>query len=171
MTVDLRKDERELKSHLARQVNAYAAACSKDSSLPKASAVEVGYQFDQSGWFFMHFDTRPKHDRDGEWTAFLDREPFSRDLLERPEWYEACTAEGDLTFIMPDGNRRVLPDGVAEEEVAALLGEFIKRLMLDAKKEGIFEKLPKPQCQLDIEEFNGHWAWPDYDELGKSNLS
>lgn len=170
MTIDLREDERELRALLVRQTGAYAAARATDGSLPKVSAIEVGYAFDQRGWFFVHFDTRPIHDRDGEWTVFLDREPFNRDLLERPDWYAACTEADEVIFILPDGTRRPVRD-VTEEEYAALLGEFIKGVMLRAKDGGVFDHLPKQnECQIDIEEFNGHWAWPEYEQLGKSNL-
>ena len=172
MTIDLRNDAREITERIARQVDRYASEAARDKSLPRVSAIEVGYAFDQRGWFFCHFDTREDHDRDGEWTVFLDQEPYSNDLLERTHWYEGiCGGEpGPTTFIMMDGSTRVLED-VTEEEVARFLGEFIKAVVLQANHQGLFRKLPtRDTCQIDIEEFNGNWAWPEYDGLGKVNL-
>jgi hypothetical protein len=37
---------------------------------------------------------------------------------------------------------------------------------------GVFSQLkPFGSVQLDIEDFNGGWGWPEYDDLGKTNLA
>jgi hypothetical protein len=47
---------------------------------------------------------------------------------------------------------------------------MIYAVLMAAKKDGMFVALSKfGAVQLDVEEFNGGWAWPEYDELGKTN--
>jgi hypothetical protein len=37
---------------------------------------------------------------------------------------------------------------------------------------GVFSQLkPFGSVQLDIEDFNGGWGWPEYDDLGKTNFA
>jgi len=164
MTIDLRKDVKALREHLAQKVEAYARKASK---APPVSAVEVGYEFEQAGWVYVGFDARPAHQRDGAWTRFK-----SRDLLPRPDWNKAAMAleEGKpVTLILPNGERH--SGKLTEKSFASLLGRTIKGLLLQVKKDGVFAPLPRREgCQIDIEEFNGNWAWPAYEKLGKVNL-
>jgi hypothetical protein len=167
MTLDLRKDAKAFRKLLAERVDAYAKKVKRSPNLPPVSAIEVGYQFDQAGWIYLHFDVRPKHDRDGQWTLFKQK-----DLFPRPDWYKAVEALSDgkpPTIILTDGTRR--PGKLSEKAFAAMFGKMIKDVLLQAKKEGLFAPLPcHNRCQIDIEEFNGNWAWPAYDKLGKTNL-
>lgn len=44
--------------------------------------------------------------------------------------------------------------------------------LMKAKAEGDFSPLKQfGAVQLDIEDFNGGWGWPEFDELGKTNLA
>jgi hypothetical protein len=42
---------------------------------------------------------------------------------------------------------------------------------LKARGEGVFKALPTAErCHLLIEDFNGEYAWPHYDERGRDDL-
>jgi hypothetical protein len=174
MILDLQEDAKVFESRLVEAVEAYAR---RGAKAPPISALEIGYEFAQAGWICIHFDTRETHDRDGEWTTFQER-----DLIKRPQWFQmveamACFSDDEDggprkagTLILHDGPRR---DGstLTEEDFSAALGDMLKDVLLRARKDGLFAKLPRrPGAQIDIEEFNGTWAWPDYEDLGKTNV-
>ncbi len=105
------------------------------------SAIEVGYEVSQAGWVYIHADRREQHQRDGEWTSSLDDEP----LLEMSHWVEADPEE---------------------------VGRFLLEIIQTARADGLFSTLKRSgSIQLDIEDFDGSWAWPTFAELGKSNLA
>ena len=105
------------------------------------SAVEIGYEVSQAGWVFVHADLRKEHERDGEWTRGLD----DGELLELAHWAEADSEEA---------------------------GMLVLNVVQAARKDGVFAKLGPPgSVQLDIEDFDGEWAWPTFEELGKTNLA
>ena len=167
MTVDLRKDAKALRALLDQRVRAYAAKAQRSAKVPPVSAIEVGYCFDQSGWMHVNFDVRPEHKRDGSWTRFK-----ARDLLDRPHWAKAIDAILDgkpVTLVLPDGKQR--KGKLTENAFSTALGRMIKGVLLEAKTDGALDALPKRAgCQLDIEEFNGSWAWPEFEKLGKVNV-
>jgi hypothetical protein len=169
MSVDLRKDAKAARKLLEQRVREYAANAARARRVPPVSAIVVGYCLCQDGWVIVQFDTRPAHERDGHWSSFENR-----DVFELPHWEAAYEAvqEKPVTFILPDGSRRVLPKGSTDEKVGAVFGRVIRDVLLRAKKDGLFDALPKrDNCQLDVEEFNGMWAWPAYEKLGKVNLA
>jgi hypothetical protein len=177
MDLDLRKDAVEFRKELMKKVDAYSARAAKSKNVPPVSAVEIGYEFAQTGWILVHFDTRPKHDRDGQWTIFKDK-----DLFRRPNWLKVVNAldgfdeesEKDLKGkVRLENILGKEKDGakLTEETFSKALGEMLKRVLLECKGDGVFDKLPKtPACQLDIEEFNGTWAWPEFEKLAKVNV-
>lgn len=105
------------------------------------SGIGIGYEVSQSGWVYVNADTRKQHARDGEWTSGLDNDP----LLEMSHWVETDPGEA---------------------------GQFILKIIQSARADGVFSPLKQyGPVQLDIEDFDGSWAWPAYEELGKSNLA
>lgn len=105
------------------------------------SAIEIGYEVNQAGWVFVNADRREQHERDGEWTSGLD----DSELLELAHWV-----------------------GVAPEEA----GKLVLSVVQAARKDGVFAALgPSGSIQLDIEDFDCEWAWPELEELGKTNLT
>jgi hypothetical protein len=177
MELDLRKDAADFRAELVKKVRAYAARAAKSPKVPAVSAVEIGYEFAQLGWILVHFDTRPKHDRDGEWTVFEEK-----DLLLRPKWYQVVEAldgfdeegEQDLkgrVVLVTVAGKKIDGAKLSEEDFSGALGAMLKHVLLECRGEGLFAQLPKSaRCQLDIEEFNGTWAWPEYEKLGKVNV-
>lgn len=165
MNIDLREDAVAILAMMASRVALYLAG--NDSPDP-VSAVEVGFNLCQSGWVYVHFDGRPEHQRDGEWTRFDDG-----DLLDRPGWLEACERleHEAVPVTLMDGSASELPEGADDEQICEFFGSFLRQLVLNAHAAGAFERLPKrANFQLDLEDFNGVWAWPAFDEMGRVNL-
>ena len=173
MEIDLRKDAVELRNLLEKRVQEHIALAKK-KKLPPVQALEIGFGINQSGWVLINFDTRDEHERDGEWTLLIDKQSVPRD-----HWYAAYEGvhEEDVTFILTDGKKKVIKavgedgDEKSDANFAGMFGEMIREVALQASKDGVFKDLPKAKTfQLDIEEFDSMWGWPEYDDLGKKNL-
>ncbi len=174
-TIDLRQDARDFRRELEAHVKSIVA--SRPASL---SALEIGYSCDQSGWIFIHADERPQHHRDGEWTTKITKDRY----IDFGHWIEAIEAsfEGEgFTVVKFDGTQFVVPafdedanelDGDADDPFTVAVGEMILSVLMNAKSDGVFTPLKSHgDVQLDIEDFNGGWAWPEVDDLGKTNLA
>jgi hypothetical protein len=163
MLVNFAEDLPTVREYIAGRVRAQAKV-----NQP-VSAVEVGFQLCQAGLLLLHFDVREKHDRDGQWTLALDGP-----TLELPHWqaaYEAAAREG-LSVILPTGESRDVAAGADDDVVGGLFGEALLSIALDAIASRAFEPLTlREDCQLDIEELDGMWAWPPtYEEVGRTNI-
>ena len=138
------------------------------------SALEFGYSCDQAGWIFIHADERDEHERDGEWTAAIDEDNY----IDFEHWVEAVEArfEGEsFTVMCVDGSSFVVSaegeEEADEDPFVVAIGKMILSVLMQAKQDRVFTSLEKfGAVQLDIEDFNGGWGWPEYDELGKVNL-
>jgi len=165
---DLRQDFVEIYTHIAEQVRNFDPAGSNvlgDSGLVKM--IEVGYEYEQSGWLVVVFDTRPDANPDGEWTGRIDGNE-----LARPHWFEAGEAlfEGHLiTIIQLDGTEKLMK---LLFDFVDIIGEMLRVLLLKARADGLFTKIPKaPGCELGIEHFDGGYGWPMFEDRGKENLA
>ena len=162
-TVDFREDIPAIRKYLAGRVASQAEVADP------ISAIEIGFQINQAGLVLAHFDTRPKHKRDGHWTNFMDGP-----VLKRPRWrraYEAADRHG-VSFVLPDGKAKDIAPGAGDEEVAGVFGGLLLAVVTDALASGTFAPLKlRKNCQLDIEEFDNMWAWPlEYEDLGRTNI-
>jgi hypothetical protein len=166
--LDLRKDAAEFCRLLTGAIDSFGAACQRIPNPPLISAIEVGFSLGQEGWAAIHFDTRPVHLRDGSWSTEIDK-----GLVKIPGWKKARGAlqKRGGTVIMPDRRKVAIKANVAEARVAAIYGTMIQGVVQQANQDGLFRKLPlRKGCQLDVEEFDGSWAWPAIRALGKTNL-
>jgi hypothetical protein len=174
-TIDLREDAKVFRRELESTVKSIAT--DKPASL---SALEIGYSCDQSGWIFIHADERPQHERDGQWTAKIDEDR----CIDFEHWIEAIESsfEGEaFTVIKINGTQFVVPaldvdaeeqDEDADDPLVVAIGEMILDVLMNAKLVGVFTPLKAfGDVQLDIEDFKGGWGWPEYDNLGKTNLA
>ena len=171
-TVDLREDAKVLRRELEAAIKSIVA--SKPTSL---SAIEIGYSCDQSGWIFIHPDERSTHERDGQWTTSIEDDK----CINFDHWIEAVEAsfEGEaFTVIKYDGSKFEVAfdedesEDQAEDPFVTAVGEMILGVLKAAKADGVFSSLTHfGPVQLDIEDFNGGWGWPEYDDLGKTNLA
>jgi len=176
-TIDLRKDAEIFRRELETAVNGIVG-----DNPAHLSALEIGYSCDQSGWIFLHADKRQQHERDGQWTTNIDEDK----CVEFDHWIEAVESrfEGEnFTVVKTDGSKFEVPafdldaevedydDDEEEDPFVAAIGEMILHVLTQAKADEIFKPLQAlGSVQLDIEDFNGGWAWPEYDDLGKTNL-
>jgi hypothetical protein len=180
-TIDLQKDGKRFREELEAKVASLAA--NPNSSQP-ISALEIGYDCNQGGWIFIHDDRRSPHERDGEWTLKIDDD----NVIDYSYWAVAIEAsfEGeDISVIKFDGSKFVIPatdldsedDEIYDEEtdvgsLPVAIGEMIHGVLMLAKADECFAELGEPgTIQLDIEDFNGEWGWPAYEELGVTNLA
>ena len=170
MHLDLRKSARVLRKHIAERVRDYPLYFNEGPGKDEASIkqITVGYQFDQSGWFAMVFDTRRQAAIDGQWNSFI--EPNAVDL---PEWHKAYCVLGtnraslDLTLL--DGTKKSLGDA-NEEEFALCIGMALRDVLIDAREKGSFEELPlASDCFLVVEEQGGYYGWSDREDTAKES--
>lgn len=171
-TVDLRQDAKVFRRELEAAIESIVA-----SNPPCLSAIEIGYSCDQLGWIFIHPDERPEHDRDEEWSTWIVEDK----CIKYDHWIEAIEAnfQGEsFTVIKHDGSRFEVAyaeeesDWESEDPFVQAVGEMILDVLKVAKVDGVFSQLERfGPVQLDIEDFNGGWAWPEYDDLGTSNLA
>ena len=123
----------------------------------------------QAGLLLYHFDTRDKHERDGEWTRELGGPAL--DLSHWQESYESADNNG-ASFLLLTGDRHDIPPSAGDAAVASVFGETLLAIALDAIASHSFDTLRlRDDCQLDMEEFDGMWAWPaNYDDTGRTNI-
>ena len=170
MTIDLRRDAADIRKLLVEAVVRYAAK----NAHPKAgghhkpiSALGLSYDCGTGARVAIHFDVRSDYEPDGTWT----HDSFAE--LERPEWEKAYDAlqEHDLKFVLADGSSRTLAAGTDDETYVTVFGEMVVSALTDARASGVFAPLPKqPRCELGVEEVEGMFGWPAYDDRGKDNL-
>ncbi|HEX3658034.1 MAG TPA: hypothetical protein VHV55_19760 [Pirellulales bacterium] len=109
--------------------------------------IEFGYEVCQGGLFCVFFDTRPDAGPDGTWTVRLEG-----NSIDMPEWPELSEQMGD--------------------DFGIELGETIKNLVIELRENGNFEALPKQDgCEFGIEEMNGIYGWPIWEDRRKENLA
>jgi hypothetical protein len=170
MKLDLRKEFEEIYSYLVRRVQTFDPSKNNgpgDEKSPVAQ-IQFGYQCDQAGWVALIFDTRPDAEPDGEWNSYIEE-----NIFERPHWQDAIESleTKAVDCVLLDGSKRKISSEVAEEEYVAIFGELLKAVLMKARQEGVFKALPKAnRCHLGVEEHDGGYAWPHYEDRGKDDL-
>jgi hypothetical protein len=167
VTVDLRRDAKRIHDYVVKRVSQQR----KKSGDPPVKQIVMGFDYGNSGFVSLHFDTRANAEPDGEWTQHIEANE-----LKRPQWNRAAEAMGEkpIQFVLPDGTKRnvAVDDDFGDEAMAGLLGEMLKNVLLSARAEGIFAPLRKAKgCELGVEELEGNYGWPAYEERGKENMA
>jgi len=110
----------------------------------KVHFIQAGFQIVQDGLFKIYFDTSEDAGPDGSWTTKLEDS-----VLRKPSW----------------------KFHLSEESKAENIGELIKEVLFECKSEGHFKKLNLAKnCDFGIEEFDGLYGWPEYEQRKKVNL-
>lgn len=166
-TLDLPRDFKEIYGYLADLVrNFKPSGTNVLGDDGPVRIVEIGFEYSQDGWIVVVFDTRPNVEPDGEWTALI-----GGNQLDRSHWLAIGEAnmDGPVSVLQLNGTKAILPSGT---ELAEVLGELVKAVVLKARADGVFAGLPKaPGCALVIEHFGGAYVWPEDEECGKGNLA
>lgn len=109
--------------------------------------IQFGYEVCQGGLFCVFLDARPDAGPDGTWTIRLDG-----NSLDMPDWPRFTDQLGD--------------------EFGINLGNTIKDLAIELRDQGSLVPLPKQDgCEFGVEEMNGLYGWPEWEERGKENLA
>jgi len=169
--LDLRKDFNEIYKHVVKRVRTFDP--SKNAGPGEGSSpvhmIDVGFQCEQDGWVVLIFDTRPDAQPDGEWNSFIDK-----NLFRRQHWQEALLAleDGSVEVLLPDGKKRKITGETEFEDFVALFGDLLKGVLLKARADGVFKSLPKAEeCHMGVEEQEGRYGWPAFEDRGKDDLA
>lgn len=167
--MDLQKDFADIYAFVSHRVRSFDPATNDGpGEAGPVTRIDVGFGLYESGWACLVFDTRPDPEPDGEWNEYIEEA-----VLERPHWAKACEAveEGSLNVILPDGARKELPAG-AKDQLVVALGDMLRAVLLKARADGVLAGLPKAdRCELGVEEQEGSYGWPAYEERGQNNLA
>jgi len=165
MLIDIRKDLPDFHAYLTERIKAHSAE-------KPVSQIQFGFEFGQSNYVVLVFDTRPDAEPDGEWTNEIDTMIDNGTALMRPNWpiwHELPEGER-VSFIDISGKEiDVLND--PDNLICGTIGDALKQVFLTARAEGVFKNLPKhPRCELAVENIEGYYGWPKYEDRGKENL-
>lgn len=161
MTIDIRDDLPDFLAYITARVEQQ-----KNDPTP-VTRIDFGFEFGQSNWVALVFDTRVDAEPDGEWTATIDDV-----LLERPKWpiWSDLPEDEVIHFIALDGQKVNVMDD-PDNLICQIVGAAMKHALLQARDNGVFKALPKaPKCEMGVENLEGHYGWPNYEDRGKENL-
>jgi len=165
MIIDIRKDLPDFRAYLIGRTKAHVGE--------PVSRIQFGFEFGQTNYVVVVMDTRPDAKPDGEWTNEVDSMFDNKTVLLRPNW-PICSdlPEGErVTFIDVSGKEIDVMDD-PDNLICGIIGEALKQVLLTARAEGIFKTLPKQsRCELAVENIEGYYGWPKYEDRGKENLA
>jgi hypothetical protein len=120
------------------------------------------------------FDTRKDAEPDGNWGEYIH---IKGHTLNRPKWTKAYefSKKHTVTFVLLDGSERKIDRGLdgfdTYDDFGDVIGEVLKSVLISARDDGLFDDLPKgDRCELGVEEAEGSYGWPYYEDRGKENL-
>lgn len=173
MELDLRKCSKVIQEHIVQRVRDYPKCANEGPGEAEdpVTQITIGYQFDQSGWLALVFDTRAGATPDGEWNSFIEQ-----NAREFDEWYEAFHDLGEngspSRITLPDGSRRTLRKDTSVEQFAECLGTMIRDVLISARDKGDLAALPlAPQCTIVVEEQDGYYGWSNRETAGPGSDS
>lgn len=165
MKLDLRKDAQKIRRFIEKRIRDYPKYenLGPGEDADPIALISLGYYLEQTGYFAMVIDTRPDADNDGEWTLHIENDV---NVLAFPQWcaaFEELCEGGSVSVTLPNGKTRILDEADDTDSVARLFGETIREIVVSLRDAGAFDSLPlSPKAFFVIEEFDGHWGWPDY---------
>jgi hypothetical protein len=93
-------------------------------------------------------------------------------MFARPKWpiWHELPDDAQVYFIDLSGKKVNVMEN-PDEIICNIVGEALKHVLLTARDQGVFQPLPKAdKCQLGVENFDGFYGWPAYEERGRENL-
>lgn len=165
MKLDLQKDAQKIRRFVEKRIRDYPfyENLGPGNDADPIALMSLGYYLEQAGWFALVFDTRAAADNDGNWTLHIENDV---NVLPLPKWcaaFEKLCDGGRVEVTLLNGKTRALDNSLDYESVAGIFGETIRETMLSLRDAGTLSALPlSPKAFFVIEEFDGHWGWPEY---------
>ncbi len=168
MIVDIRKDIPDFLAYIRRRVKAHRTAAKKLGKPKPIGRIDFGFEFGQGNELWLVFDTRPKPEPDGFWTSQVGKVP----ALKRPHWpiwHEL--PDGEIVEFIDRNGKTVNVMKNPDKKICKIVGEAMKSALLAAREAGEFRDLTtSPRCELGVENMEGYFGWPRYEDRGKENL-
>jgi hypothetical protein len=165
LELNLDQDYAEVYAHLAARVASFDPAHNNAPGRGQlVKRIDIGYEYDQSAWVVVTFDTRPDAEPDGQWTLYWGNQ------IARPHWLEANEALRErVVSVLWDGTwTEIEPEYF--DELGVMIGRMLLSVLLHARANGMFAALPKASdCTMGVENRRGVYAWPAYERHGKIN--
>lgn len=168
MIVDIRKDVPDFLAYIRERVANHVAASKKSKKSEPVTRIDFGFEFGQGNELWLVFDTRPDAEPDGQWTMQCGK---IREL-KRPDWpiWHELPDDEIVYFINLKGKKVNVMDN-PDEQICEIVGDAMKHALLTARDEGAFNSLTRAErCELGVENMEGFYGWPIYENRGKDNL-
>lgn len=172
MKIDLTKDQEKIRRYIKQRIKEYPVYenCGPGEDEDPIQLVTMGYYLEQTGYFALVFDTRPDADNDGQWTLYIED---GVTMLRFPKWCSLIEAWYDgkpIDLVLPNGKScKITQKNHTHETIAQIFGEMLRDTMISLRDEGALASLPLADgAFLIVEEFDGHWGWPQNYETRKS---
>ena len=166
MIIDIRDDLPEFRQYVLHRIEQHLDGAEKGSEVRQ---IDFGFEFGQDNWVALVFDTREDAEPDGEWINMIDE----ADYLRRPKWpiWADLPEDEQVSFINIAGKKiNVMKD--PDNLICTIVGDALKQTLIAARDEGLFQALPKAKgCELGVENLEGCYGWPSYEDRGKENLA
>jgi hypothetical protein len=166
MKINLIADAKKIYAYVKQRVADYPIYVNSGPGKDEdpISQITLGFQVDQAGWVALVFDTRPGASPDGEWQSFI-----TENSLEFPHWLAAVEAlfdnEEPIDLVLPNGKKRKVGE---DDELAEPIGEMLKDILIQARKDKCFQGLPlAKKCSMGVEDHDGAYGWPAYEKRYK----
>jgi hypothetical protein len=94
------------------------------------------------------------------------RNTSRRSSSEPADAVDALFDNGEpIELVLPNGKKRKLGE---DDELAEPVGQMLKDILIQARKDKCFKKLPlAKKCSMGVEDHDGAYGWPDYDKRYK----
>ncbi len=168
MIIDIREEVPAFLDYLRQRVEQQVAH-TKTLKRPRLiRRIDFGFEFGQGNELWLVFDTRPDAGPDGEWTVQVQKVP----ALKRPNWpIWADLPKGEVVNFINLQGETVNVMRSPDKKICKIVGEAMKHAMLTARDQGIFEPLSRAErCELGVENMEGFYGWPHFEDRGKENL-
>jgi len=168
LTVDIREEIPELLAYVRLRVSQHVEASARRKKPAQVRMIEFGFEFGQANWLALVFDTRENAEPDGEWSRLLTKKV----LLSRPKWpiWHKLDDEARVYFVDLHG-KKINVTSNPDKLVCTIIGEALKHVLLRSRREGVFKPVARaPRCELGVENLEGFYGWPRYEDRGKENL-
>jgi hypothetical protein len=147
-----------------------------NAATPKKPVTRLEFVYDLSSMdvptIWAQFDFEPNGEPGGS------GEKIEIMRMQFPQWAKACQAAVEIGY----GMRQAKGEEVIvifadtsiqanhEETLCAAFGKFLVEIVTSLRGEGAFEVLPRTNCRLAVNTYDGVWAWPVYEDRGKQDL-